>query len=120
MNRYIHRYIYILKLEDNRYYVGITKCVSSRLQDHIRNPNTWTNKYAVLGLSRVYTVPKHKAKSYEYLITSLLIHYKGVDKVRGGELEHSYRPPTLTNKQVKIYTQLINRITPSTIQGYTS
>jgi len=44
-------YIYILELDQNKYYVGKTNNVNFRIQDHInRNGSAWTKKYKPLKL----------------------------------------------------------------------
>ena len=49
-------FVYILKLEENKYYVGKADCVERRFQEHIGNEghgSKWTSKYKPLCIMEV-------------------------------------------------------------------
>jgi len=47
--------IYILKLEDNKYYVGKTKNINNRILDHFTNNGSeWTKKYKPIEIINEY------------------------------------------------------------------
>ncbi len=74
--------IYILKLQDNNYYVGKTKDVHKRFQEHISgNGSSWTKKYKPIKIVKVIKncSPFEEDKQVKELMS---IH--GIDKVRGG------------------------------------
>ena len=74
--------VYILKLEDNKYYVGKTKTLKRRLQQHFNgNGSIWTQKYKPIELDDVYN------NCGEFDEEKYTFHYMkkyGIDNVRGG------------------------------------
>ena len=74
--------IYILKLKDNNYYVGKTKDVNKRFQEHISgNGSSWTKKHEPKEIIKVI----NDCSSFEEdkQVKELMSIY-GIDKVRGG------------------------------------
>src|SRR5579872_3815511 len=74
--------IYILQLEDNKYYVGKTKNPDFRIEQHFDSDGSaWTQKYKPIRI--VYLIPdcddfdedKHTLK---------MMKQHGIDNVRGG------------------------------------
>ena len=45
-------YIYILKLEEKKYYIGYTNNIISMIQYHLDGKNEWTNLYKVNKLKK--------------------------------------------------------------------
>ena len=74
--------IYILKLEQNKYYVGKTNHINIRLKDHfIGNGSAWTKKYKPM---EVIQVIKHCDVYDEDKYTLQYMKMKGIYNVRGG------------------------------------
>ena len=74
--------IYVLKLEGGRYYVGKSKNVMARYQQHLDGTGSaWTNKYKPIG---VHKVLNNVSDFDEDKITKEYMSKFGIDKVRGG------------------------------------
>lgn len=87
-----HWWLYVLKLEHNKWYVGITsKTPEERLQEHalkIRGAY-WTMKHKPLGIELTEDlglVSKSHAEAYENRVTRTLMKERGLNNVRGGDL----------------------------------
>jgi len=94
--------IYILKLTNLKYYVGRTKNINFRLNDHFNNHGSaWTTKYKPESVLKIYDncdfydEDKHTIKTMSKY---------GIDNVRGG----SFTRITLSNEEIKIITKMIN------------
>lgn len=76
-------YIYVLRLEDNKFYVGWSEHLMERLKDHFFNNNgsQWTKKYKPLEVMKVYRGNKHN----ENLETLEMMLKHGIENVRGGK-----------------------------------
>ncbi len=74
--------IYILKLNDNKYYVGKTKDVNKRFQDHFSgNGSSWTQLYKPIEVIKVI----NNASIFEEdKQVKELMNIHGIDHVRGG------------------------------------
>jgi len=94
--------IYILKLEDNKYYVGKTKNINKRFLDHFTNNGSeWTKKYKPIEI-----INKHNSNDNfdEEKYTLLTMDEYGIDNVRGG----SYCKLELSNEDKTKAQQTIN------------
>lgn len=87
-----HRWLYVLRLEEDKYYVGITtKTPEIRMQehiDHVRAAN-WTMKYKpveILDRKDLGVISKSAAEAYEDKVTREYMRKHGVNNVRGAEL----------------------------------
>ena len=91
--------VYILKLEDDCWYIGRTVDVQRRLEYHFkRNGSAWTKLHKPLSVEATFTnVSRFDEDKYtkEYMLRY------GIDKVRGG----TYAQPFLS----KEYRQMIQR-----------
>ncbi len=87
--------IYIIKLEDNKYYVGKTNNLERRKQEHINgNASAWTNKYKPIAIEKIiYNTSSFDEDKYtkEYMAKF------GIDNVRGG----SYTQINLNTMQIE-------------------
>ncbi len=85
-------YLYILKLEHGKWYVGITsKTPEVRFQEHIlkKRGAYWTMKYKPLKIELsedLGVVSKEYAEAYENKVTRSLMKERGINNVRGGDL----------------------------------
>jgi predicted GIY-YIG superfamily endonuclease len=97
--------IYILKLEDNKYYVGKTKNINNRILDHFTNNGSeWTKKYKPIEIINEY-------KSYDNIdeqryTWETMVKY-GIDNVRGG----AHCKIELADSEKEYIKQCINSIT---------
>jgi hypothetical protein len=75
--------IYVLKLTNNKYYVGKTNDLERRKQEHLNgSASTWTKKYKPIGIEKI--IPN--ASSFdEDKYTLEFMNIYGVDNVRGGQ-----------------------------------
>lgn len=88
--------IYILKLEENRYYVGKSKDIDNRYEQHISNDgSSWTQKFKPIEIIKVI----NNCDSFEEdkQVKQLMSIY-GIDNVRGG----SYTKINLTEEEKKL------------------
>ena len=75
-------HIYILKLEDNKYYVGKTNNLSNRLKDHkTNNGSLWTQKYKPIDIYKIY---EDCDDFDEDKYTIMYMEQFGIINVRGG------------------------------------
>lgn len=87
-----HWKLYVLKLEDKKFYVGITsKNPEARMQEHINRTRGayWTAKHAPVKI--IYTedlgfIRKSLAEKRENQMTRALMQQRGLNNVRGGDL----------------------------------
>ena len=74
--------IYILKLEDGKYYIGKSANVERRFADHISgNGSAWTRKHAPIEIEKVI---KNISNFDEDKFTKEYMAIHGIDNVRGG------------------------------------
>ncbi|EEH54623.1 uncharacterized protein MICPUCDRAFT_60771 [Micromonas pusilla CCMP1545] len=94
------QHIYVLKLEDDCFYVGKTTDVRGRLEKHRRGCNTWawTAKHKPIpGDDAIYFVETMTEPTAEDAITERMMCEYGIDKVRGG----TFSKPNLPEHQAK-------------------
>jgi hypothetical protein len=86
-------YIYILELENNKYYIGKTTNPQFRLEQHFNSTgSSWTQKYKPIKLLEII----HNCDIFDedkYTLKYMSLH--GIDNVRGGsfceiKLNHNY------------------------------
>lgn len=74
--------IYVLKLEDGKYYIGKTNDVESRFQQHIKGKGSaWTRKYRPISVLRTILT---SSDFEEDKVTKEYMAKYGIDNVRGG------------------------------------
>jgi predicted GIY-YIG superfamily endonuclease len=84
-------WLYVLKLENNRYYVGSTSQTNpyDRIMQHVNKDGgaKWTELYApieVIEIRDAGTMTRTQAEAYERNLTWEYMRQYGVNKVRGG------------------------------------
>lgn len=82
--------LYVLALEDNKYYVGITRNIDKRLEQHKNKHGsahfTWRNNVReIIYFEELPTHNKDKAEEYEDNMTIDLMILFGIQNVRGGK-----------------------------------
>lgn len=74
--------VYVLKLVKDKYYVGFSKNVQSRIDQHFLGKGSiWTKRYKPVKVLQIY---HNKDKGYEAISTIKLMVKHGVQHVRGG------------------------------------
>lgn len=74
--------LYVLELEGGKYYVGQTKNLQKRFQEHVDGAGSvWTRKYAPLAIAS--SVALDGALHEDRVTKELMLQY-GIDNVRGG------------------------------------
>ena len=93
--------IYILKLENNKYYVGKTNNIESRLENHFNNNGSfWTKKYKPESIVEII---KNCDEFDEDKYTLKMMKKYGIENVRGG----SFCKFKLSNDNVNTIKQMI-------------
>jgi predicted GIY-YIG superfamily endonuclease len=88
--------VYVLALEDGKYYVGKSRDVDVRISQHIANNGSeWTKMYKPVEIIRVYT---NCDDFDEDKYTKMYMAKYGIENVRGG----SYTKVNLTDKQKQL------------------
>lgn len=96
--------IYILKLQQNKHYVGRTDDIKSRLNKHVNGKGSyWTMKYPPLRPLKV-TIIKNCNVFDEDKYTLMMMAKYGVDDVRGG----SFPRITLSPNEKEMIMKMIN------------
>ena len=73
--------VYVLKLEDECYYVGVTSNLNVRLGQHLEGSGAiWTRMHRIVGIEEV----RFGNRQTEDQITKEYIKKYGGDKVKGG------------------------------------
>lgn len=90
--RQIHWWLYVLRLQDGKFYVGITsKTPEIRMQEHLNGVRAayWTAKHKPLEIIHsedLGVVEKSKAEKRENKMVRALMKQRGLNNVRGGDL----------------------------------
>jgi hypothetical protein len=95
-NKLYKMIIYVLKLVDNKIYVGKTNNLKKRLEDHKNGIGSqWTKKYPYIGiLETIYSTDSFDEDKY----VKIYMNKFGLDNVRGG----SYNTINLSEEEKKI------------------
>jgi len=99
--------IYILLLEDNKYYVGKTNSLVVRLSDHFEGKGSvWTTKYKPLRIEKII---KDCDNFAEDKYTLKWMKKYGIENVRGG----SFCRITLPKSELTVIKKMINSMRDS-------
>lgn len=76
--------IYVLKLKNNKYYVGKTKSLINRMEDHLSGDGSaWTRKYKPISVEEF----KKDCDDFdEDKYTKIYMGKYGIENVRGGHI----------------------------------
>ncbi len=97
--------IYILKLNNNKYYVGRTTNLDNRIRDHKYGyGSAWTKKHGFVELLETFN---NESPFYEDMIVKTMMHTHGIENVRGG----SYSQIVLPKEQYALLLREINGAT---------
>lgn len=86
-----HWWLYVLRLEESKWYIGITsQSPERRFQEHLGGRKTyWTEKYKPLEIydqKYLGDLNLEEAEAYENKVTREYMKAKGINNVRGGDL----------------------------------
>ena len=80
--------VYLLRLQMNKYYVGMTKKwrVDIREQEHMQGRGSkWTRRYSPIEMLEVWEFQtKEEAHAFEIMKTEEYLNLHGIDSTRGG------------------------------------
>ena len=83
-------YVYVLRLFDGRYYVGMSKNPKRRVVSHVRGESTspdWVKVYPPVEIESVIECPtREEAMRREKVVAEELARQHGRGRVRGGSL----------------------------------
>ena len=75
-------YVYVLRLEQGKYYVGKSVVPEIRLKHHFKkNGSYWTKKYKPI---EIVEIVKEESSFHEEMLTLKYMEKYGIDNVRGG------------------------------------
>ena len=92
MSQNKHWLLYVLRLEDGKFYVGITsKTPEVRMREHQNGVRAayWTVKHKpieIIYIEDLGQIEKSKAEKRENKMTRALMKQRGMNNVRGGDL----------------------------------
>lgn len=87
-----HWWLYVLRLEDGKFYVGITsKTPEIRMREHLNGVRVayWTAKHKpieIIHTEDLGLIEKSKAEKRENKMVRALMKQRGLNNVRGGDL----------------------------------
>lgn len=94
-------FIYILKLENNKYYIGKTNSPYFRIEDHLSGSGSvWTNKYKPLELIDIFKGDDYDENKY----TQIYMDKYDIENVRGG----SFCSVNLKKEEHKLLNKMSN------------
>ena len=88
-----HYWLYVLKLEQGKYYVGITsRTPEARFEDHVNGCGAeWTKVYKPIKIVQTVDLgvtTYERTEAYENKVTRRYIKEYGIDNVRGGNINY--------------------------------
>ncbi|KAG7367409.1 zinc knuckle domain containing protein [Nitzschia inconspicua] len=106
LRRLIHRTtVYVLELENNKYYVGSTTNPKRRFREHFENPrggSRWTRIYRPISVeAQIRRVPHRFLVGVEAQVTAEYMLKYGINSVRGAYFTH---PRNYTLDDISILT----------------
>ena len=82
--------VYVLKLNNNKYYVGRTSDLAKRVEYHKSgNGSAWTKKY---GFVKLIQSLKADSPFYEDMMVKTMMQKYGIENVRGGSYSQVWLP----------------------------
>jgi len=97
-------FIYVLELENNKYYIGKTNNPKFRLESHFNsNGSWWTKKYKPLNV--IELLPDCDSFDEDKYTIKYMVKY-GIENVRGG----SFCKIKLSNENIITLNQIINSV----------
>lgn len=111
-----HYWLYVLKLEQGKYYVGITsQTPETRFQEHLGGTRSsyWTQQYKpieIFDTKDLGYITISRAKKYEERVTRKYMRRHGINSTRGGDLTDKFEYGTilgtiyLKDAQQAVYT----------------
>ncbi len=80
--------IFILKLQQNKYYVGQTKCLTATLNEYrAGSGSSWLSKYKMINCAKTF---KSNSNHDQYILTLLMMKRYGIENVRSSCFDNIY------------------------------
>ena len=87
----VYKVLYLLKLDQNKYYVGITPDFTKRFEKHKNGEGSyWTKKYKVIEILSFKNVPEKYASSEETILTCEMMLIHGINNIRGAQFSQMH------------------------------
>lgn len=114
--------IYILELEDNKYYVGKTNNIVQRWKDHIAGKASyWTSQYKPISIIKVIEdCEDDKVFNEDKYVKEYMLLY-GIDNVRGGyynQYKLNYSIVSALEKELKTSNDIKDFLNNICIEDY--
>ncbi len=94
-------FIYILELQNNKYYVGKTNNINIRIEEHFTNNGSqWTQKYKPINILEV--IPDFDDFDEDKYVLKMM-NEKGIKNVRGG----SFSQINLSNDNISFISRML-------------
>ncbi len=94
--------VYILKLENDKYYIGKTNDIKKRLKEHIsQKASNWTTKHKIISVEKI--IENVDSFDEDKYVKEYMSKY-GIDNVRGGSYtteKLDYEQKKLLQKEIK-------------------
>lgn len=82
--------VYVLKLNNDKYYVGRTSDLAKRIEYHKNgNGSAWTKKYGFVKLMKSMVID---SPFYEDMMVKMMMQKYGIENVRGGSYSQIWLP----------------------------
>lgn len=91
--------IYVLKLENNKFYIGSTKDIKQRMLYHKECPNEWIKKYPIINIYE--TIESITDIEIENNLVKIYMSNYGINSTRGGSFSELYLNHSQINFLIK-------------------
>ncbi len=95
--------IYVLKLENNKFYISSTRNIKQRMIYHKKCPNQWIIKYPIINIHETLE-GSDVGKEIENNLIKIYMAKYGINSTRGGSFTEIY----LNKSQIEYLTKELN------------
>lgn len=108
--------IYVLKLQDDKYYVGKTDCKNNILEYFTDSNSDWIKKYPPISIIKKYAIKNDFCIDYYTLLT---MKNHEIDNVRGGSFQNIELKNAEKIKALNLMKSCFNRCFKCNVKGHT-